>query len=218
MTEERARITAAAAIALVAVAVGVVIARTTDHPAPGGGPVRAVNGIPIGVQHTPAGALAAADNYLAIASQTVEQAPAVFAQLVTEAYAPSVRATTLAQAAAIRSADPTGMVNYARGGRAVAVIGARRLDAYASARATVTTWLGGFVWGPGLAAPRQSWNLVDTTLAWQAGEWVIVSSSADATAAPVPSVVIVDGANNQTGAFNERLSGMSAPFYGTGGG
>ena len=49
----------------------------------------------------------------------------------------------------------------------VAVIGARRLDRYTPDRATVTTWLGGFVWGPGVA-PRQSWNLVETTLAWQA--------------------------------------------------
>ena len=67
------------------------------------------------------------------------------------------------------------MRNYAQGGRAVAVIAARRLDRYTPGRATVTSWLGGFVWGPALS-PRQSWNLVDTTLRWQSGRWLVVSS------------------------------------------
>jgi hypothetical protein len=72
------------------------------------------------------------------------------------------------------------------------------------------------VWGLGVAAPRQSWNLVDTTLAWQAGQWVVVSSSVESTPAPVPSVVVVNGANDRTRAFDQRLAGMTAPFYGTG--
>lgn len=218
MSEERARIIAVVAIALVTLAVGVAVGRTTKHQAPSTAAVRVVDGIPLGVQDTPAGALAAADNYVAIASQTVEQNPGVFARLVAQAYAPSARAATLAQAAAVRAADPTDVANYARGGRAVAVIGARRLDTYSSGRATVTTWLGGVVWGPGLPAPRQSWNLVDTTLAWQAGQWVVVSSAAESTPAPVPSLVIVNGPNNQTAAFDQRLAGMTAPFYGTGSG
>jgi hypothetical protein len=40
--------------------------------------------------------------------------------------------------------------------------------------------------------------------------------STERTPAPVPSVVFVDGHNNQSGAFDDRLAGMTAPFYGAG--
>jgi len=93
-----------------------------------------------------AGALAAADNYVAIASQTVEQDPGEFAELVATVYTPAARTSTLAQATRVRAADGADMRNYAQGGRAVAVIAARRLDRYTPARARVTSWLGGFVW------------------------------------------------------------------------
>ena len=86
--------------------------------------------MPVGVQDTRAGALAAADNYVAIASQTVEQNPVEFAQLVDTVYTPAARSGTLAQAARVRAADVADMRNYAQGGRAVAVIAARRLDRY----------------------------------------------------------------------------------------
>src|SRR5271165_3746815 len=59
------------------------------------GAIALSHGVPVGVQDTPAGALAAADNYLALASQSVEQEPGVFAALVAEAYAPAVRNSTL---------------------------------------------------------------------------------------------------------------------------
>jgi hypothetical protein len=179
------------------------------------GAVTLVGGIPVGVLHSPAGALAAADNYVALASQSVEQDPRTFEELVTQAYAPQARAGALSEARRIRAADTQSMANYAEGGRALAVVAARRLDAYSPTSATVTTWLGGFVWGPRLT-PRQSWNLVDTRLAWQHGRWLVVSSSTDATAAPVPSIVYVRGDNNAAAAFS-ALAGMSAPFYGAAG-
>jgi hypothetical protein len=172
-------------------------------------------GVPVGVLHTPAGALAAADNYLAIASQSIEQDPGSFATLVAEAYTPAARGTTLAQAQRLRVGDVENIANYERGGHGIAVIAARRMDTYTPAQATVTTWLGGFVWGPRFA-PRQSWNLVDTTLRWQSGRWLVAASSTDPVPAPVPSIVYIDGPNDQSPAF-ARLRGMSAPFYGTGG-
>ena len=174
-----------------------------------------VRGVAVGVLDTPSGALAAADNYLASASQTVEQNPAAFAALVRAVYVPASRASTLIQAARVRAADVADMRNYAQGGRAVAVIAARRLDRYTRGRATVTSWLGGFVWGPDLA-PRQSWNLVDTTLIWRRGRWLVFSMNTERTPAPVPSVVFVDGHNNQSLAFDTRLAGMTAPYYGAG--
>ena len=215
-SEERVRIALAGLLALCALATGVLIGRATSSPS--GGELAAakiVHGIPVGVRDTAAGALAAADNYLAIASQTVEQNPAQFTALVSTVYTPGARAGTLAQASAARGADIADMRNYARGGRAVAVIAARRLDHYTRSRATITSWLGGFVWGPAVS-PRQSWNLVDTTLLWRQGRWLIASMSAERTPAPVPSVVFVDGHNNQSGAFDARLAGMTAPFYGAG--
>src|SRR5271166_1970528 len=177
--------------------------------------IKLSHGVPVGVQDTRAGALAAADNYLALASQSLEQDPAVFAALVAQAYVPAVRDRTLAQAQQLRGADTENMTNYQQGGRGIAVIAARRLDTYTPAEATVTSWLGGFVWGPDLT-PRQSWNLVDTTLRWQTGRWLVVCSDTDPRPAPVPSVVYVSGANDRSPAFG-RLAGMTAPFYGTGG-
>jgi hypothetical protein len=177
--------------------------------------VKLIGGVPVGVRHTPAGALAAADNYLALASQSIEQDPAVFAELVAQAYAPQARGRTLAEARRVRGGDVQDMSNYREGGRGIAVIAARRLDSYTPDTATVTSWLGGFVWGPHLA-PRQTWNLVDTTLRWQAGRWLVLSSNTDTTPAPVPSIVYVEGDNDRAPAF-ARLAGMTAPFYGTGG-
>lgn len=216
MGEERARIALVGLLTAFMLAAGVVIGRATkpaDHGADAA--VVLVGGVAVGVLDTPAGALAAADNYLASASQSVEQDPGGFAALVDTVYAPASRASTLAQAAQARAADVADMSNYAQGGRAVAVIAARRLDRYTPGRATVTSWLGGFVWGPGLS-PRQSWNLVDTTLIWRRGRWLVFSMNTERTPAPVPSVVFVDGHNNQSVTFNARLAGMTAPFYGAG--
>jgi hypothetical protein len=215
MREERARIVAAALVALVALAGGVVIGRASATTATASPAVTIVGGIPVGTADTPAGALAAADNYLAIGSQSVEQNPSLFARLVAAAYASGARARTLAQAATLRTADTTDMANYRGGGHAVAVIAARRLDSFTRTRAKVTSWLGGFVWGPSLQ-PRQGWNLVNTALAFRRGRWLVVSSVALDTPAPVPSIVFVDGENNRSSVFDTRLAGMTAPFYGAG--
>jgi hypothetical protein len=186
-----------------------------SEPGSSASAIQLSGGVVVGVERTPAGALAAADNYLALASQSVEQDPSVFAALLAQAYAPEIRARALEQARQIRAGDAQNLGNYAQGGRGIAIIAARRLDSYSPEQAKVTSWLGGFVWGPHLS-PRQTWNLVDTTLRWQAGRWLVVASNVDATPAPVPSIVYVNGANNRAAAF-QRLAGMTAPFYGTGG-
>jgi hypothetical protein len=171
-------------------------------------------GVPVGVEHTSGGALAAADNYLADSAQTLEQDPSAFRELVATVYAPDARAQTLAAAQQLRLGDAAGMSNYGEGGRGLAVVAARRLDHYTPSSATVTSWLAGFVWGPHVS-PRQSWNLVDTTLVWSSGRWLVTSSQTDATPAPVPAIVYVDAHNDGAAAFS-RLAGMTAPFYGSG--
>jgi hypothetical protein len=170
------------------------------------------DGVPAGVEDSPPGALAAADSYLALSSESIEQDPEAFAALVAQVYLPRQRADTLAEAERLRANDPRSVANYRAGGRAIAVIGAHRLDTYTPALATVTTWLGGFAWGPNLA-PRQSWNLVDTTLRWQSGRWLVASSKTDPVPAPVPATVYVTTGNDRASAF-ARLAGMTAPSYG----
>jgi hypothetical protein len=178
------------------------------------GPIELDRGVPVGIEHSPGGALAAADNYLADSAQTLEQDPSAFAELVSKVYAPNARAQTLAAGEQLRLGDRAGMSNYSEGGRGLAVVAARRLDRYTASSATVTSWLVGFVWGP-LISPRQSWNLVDTTLIWRSGRWLVVSSQTDPTPAPVPAIVYVDGHDDSLAAFSE-LAGMTAPFYGGG--
>jgi hypothetical protein len=214
----RASVLAIALVAIVAVLFALLAVEILSDGDGQGAPPGAVElseGVPIGVQHTQAGALAAVDNYLAFASQSIEQDPAAFAALVARVYLPAIRRRALAQARQVRTSDRQDTANYLQGGRAIAIVAARRLDSYTPQTATVTSWLAGFVWGPHLT-PRQSWNLVDTTLRWQAGRWVVASSDTDPTPAPVPAIVYVNGANDRAPAF-ARLQGMTAPFYGTGG-
>ena len=112
-------------------------------------PVEVVGGVPVGVERSPAGALAAAERYVSVSAQTLEQDPSVFARLVGEVYAPAVRERVLEEAREIRSSDTLNMANYARGGRGLAVIAAQQLVSFSPAAASVRCWLEGIVWGPG---------------------------------------------------------------------
>jgi hypothetical protein len=202
----------AAALALVALVVVVPQSGTPARSSALAKALRLIQGIPVSQLDSPAGALAAADNYVALGSQSLEQDPSTFSRLVSVGYAPWARKLALQQAQALRASDSADMDAYERGARALAVIAARRLAGYTSHRATVVTWLAGFLWGGGLR-PRQSWNLVQTTLDWRTGYWQVTASQTEQTAAPVPASVYERGANATTGAF-ERLNGMTAPFYG----
>ena len=178
-------------------------------------PVEVVGGVPVGVERSPAGALAAAERYVSVSAQTLEQDPRVFARLVGEVYAPAVRERVLEEAREIRSTDTVDMANYARGGRGLAVIAAQQLVSFTPAAASVRCWLEGIVWGPRFA-PRQTWSLVNTTLSWSAGRWLVLDSHLDAAPAPVPAVVYVQGANDTSAAF-ARLAQMSSLSLGAGG-
>jgi hypothetical protein len=203
------------AVSLVAfVLLGLDLARQSGGRGAATAAIELERGVPVGVKHTPGGALAAADNYLADSAQTLEQDPGAFGQLVAKVYAPAQRAQTLAQAQQLRLSDPTGIGNFSEGGRGLAVVAARRLDRYTPSSATVTSWLAGFVWGPHVS-PRQSWNLVDTTLIWRSRRWLVLSSQTDATPAPVPAIVYTAGHSDSLAAFS-ALIGMTSPFYGSG--
>jgi hypothetical protein len=217
MRERRASVAliALSALSLVAfVLLGFELVRQSGGRGVATGAIELERGVPVGVKHTQGGALAAADNYLADTAQTLEQDPGAFGELVARVYAPNARAQTLEQAQQLRLSDPTGMGNYGEGGRGLAIVAARRLDHYTRSSATVTSWLAGFVWGPHVS-PTQSWTLVDTTLIWRSGRWLVVSSQTDPTPAPAPAIVYADGHNDSLAAFS-ALAGMTAPFYGSG--
>jgi hypothetical protein len=213
----RARISPAAAVpgvtllALLAFLLGHALA-TSSPPA---NPIAYVNGVPVGVEHSPAGALAAADSYLSVEQESVEANPALETRLIETDDAHSYRAADLRSAAAVRAADPAGRRFWARGGRAVWVLGARRLDAYSGDAAQVTAWDGTVYWGGGRPAPGQSWGLDQVSLVWSGGRWLVTNDAKAAPDGPVPaSTPQAGGYNQSTPAFDQELAGYTSPPYG----
>ena len=90
-----------------------------------------IDGITVGVEHSRDGALAASDNYVAQTTETVVQDPARFEQLVRRVYAPSYQAKALERGRRVREGLPEAVEDDGAGGRGLALIAARRLDAYA---------------------------------------------------------------------------------------
>src|SRR2546428_4370239 len=118
MRDRRTSIAAVALTAVVALAVVAFVLLGLELAGRGGGggsaagAIELEGGVPVGVEHTAAGALAAADNYVAASSQTLEQDPGAFGALVARVYAAANRAQTLAQAQRLRLRDPVAMANY----------------------------------------------------------------------------------------------------------
>lgn len=206
-------IVALASICLALAVAVVLLATAPSHRSTGLPTITVIRGVPVGVRDTEAGALAAADNYVALAAQSVEQSPGEFRALVSEDYLPSTQQATLAEAAQLRAHDPADVRNYREGGAGLALIAARRLAAFTDVSASVTTWLGGIVWGPALS-PRQTWSIVQTVLEWRAGRWQIASLQDTAAPAPVPATVYRQPEDDSAAVFDRALSGMSAPLYG----
>jgi hypothetical protein len=186
-------------------------------PAPGAAaPIENVAGIPVGVEHSPAGALAAADSYVSVAYATIERDPTRYARLIGSVYAPAIRAGALGGGAAIRSQNPAAMALWSRGGQNLSVIGARRLDYYGGAGAQVSTWNADVYWGPG-RPPKQAWVLTQTSLPWSGGRWLVTSTETLPTAGPVPAMTPQASRGNDSAAgFDSSLAGFSAPSYGAG--
>jgi hypothetical protein len=177
--------------------------------------IRMISGVPIGVQRSRAGALAAADNYVATSSETVIQDPARFETFIRESFTEPEAAEALADAKRDRERAPDAVENYANGGRGLSVVAARRLDAYDGTTARTTSWNGGIVWGPG-ERPRQRWFLVETSLRWDGDRWRITDMEETSRPAPAPAIV---GYNDKdalkAATFDRELRAMTAPIYGT---
>jgi hypothetical protein len=204
--------------ALGAIVLGVVLAFDLGQAlAPAASPSDTMvqaDGVAVGVDHSPAGALAASDNYVAVSYDTVERDPTKDSQLIGAVYAPAIKASAVRGAVATRAENAAAMQLWARGGQNLSVIGARRLDYYRGDDAQVTTWNADIFWGPG-RAPKQAWVLTQTSLRWSAGRWRVAATATLPTAGPVPAMTPqADGANDSAAAFRADLAGFSAPSYG----
>jgi hypothetical protein len=176
--------------------------------------VNSIGGIPIGVDHSPAGALAAADNYVAVSYDSVERDPTRNARLIDTVYAAGIRASALSGAAAVRAQNPDAMSLWRHGGQNLSLVGARRLDYYGADAAQVTSWNADIFWGPG-RAPKQAWVLTQTSLRWSGGRWLVTATSTLPTAGPVPALTPqASSANDSVAAFGSGLGGFTAPGYG----
>jgi hypothetical protein len=203
-------------LALLVVA-GFLLGRTVAPPPATPDVVNSVRGIPVGVDHSPPGALAAADNYVAVSYGSVERDPATNSRLIDTVYATGIRASALSGAAAVRAQNPDAMSLWRNGGQNLSLIGARRLDYYRGDAAQVTTWNADIFWGPG-RQPKQAWVLTQTSLRWSRGTWLVTGTSTLPTAGPVPALTPqASSSNDSVAAFRSSLGGFAAPGYGAAG-
>lgn len=209
----RQRLTGVALVTVLLALAAFLIGRGADVPPPD--PIRTQDGAPVGVDHSPEGAVAAADDYLALEQASVERDPYRFGSLVDVDYAATLKASALAAALADRRGDRRGMRLWASGGESFNTVAAHRLDWYTDGRAQVTAWAGQIFWGP-RQAPCQVWALARTALAWRGGRWRVTAMSTLPRAAPAPiELPQATPADTSTQAFYSELGGFSPVSYGS---
>jgi hypothetical protein len=178
-------------------------------------PIVMIDGVPTGIEHSAAGAVAAADEYVAVAYDSVEKSPARDTALIDTDYAPQIRAAAIQGAAAVRAENPDAMALWHHGGQSITLVGARRLDYYGGDAAETTTWSANVIWGP-QRPPKQNWVLTQTWLRWSADRWLVISTTTLPIGGPVPALTPQSTpTNDSTAAFGADLSGYSAPGYGS---
>lgn len=194
----------------VAALVGYSTAPTTEHP----NPIRLDHGIPVVVLDTPGGALAAADNYLASEDSALFSADQLRTVVNTD-WLPQERSVELTQAlpsAALQS-TPFGLGDA----QLTAAVAADKLEAFTRVSARVGVWHEITVWSsaPVVSQPAQHWMLDTVTLAFNGSRWLVASrSTAPDSRTPVPAWTSGGPRDRTIEAFDTRLAGMSAPYYG----
>jgi hypothetical protein len=190
-----------------AVAGGLATAPVTTDP----DPIMVRQGVPVGVERTPNGAIAAADNYVAAEDRALTSAAGMRAVVETD-WVPSARRVELAQpypAAAI-----AGKPLSFPGLRLAADVAADRLESYSSNTAQIGVWDEITVWSS-TVAPTQHWELDTINLVWGAGQWQVASRlTAPDAQTPVPSWTSGGPADRTSAAFDSQLAGMATPYYG----
>lgn len=183
-------------------AAGTATLDSTSHP----NPLALDQGVPVGVSHTRAGALAAGANYVAIEHRTSASDPIAFRRLIAVAWTASAAPGELSaeeQALAL-TPPPTGV-------RLLAGVAAGRLFRYEGATAKLELWSEAIYWSSTIE-PTQKWAFDQLTLQWVRGRWRVSAHSAGA--APVPSWATAYRGNDTSTAFDAGVDGMSAPDYG----
>lgn len=186
---------------------------TTSDGGQAEGLIRQVNGIPVGIAPTRAGAAAAADNYVAIATETIVQDPERYEQLVRTAYAPNYQEQALQEGRGVRERSAGALAEFASGGKLVAASVARQVNAFDPSAARVTSWTMVVGWGPE-SDPVQFWTFNEVELAWDGQRWTVARLDESARSAPTPTLVFGDDEDKTTDAFERELQGFSAPQYG----
>lgn len=180
--------------------------RSTVAPSGVPNPVRLEHGIPVGTVESPAGALAAADNYVATGiSASLE--PDQLHGFASEVIDPGARSSFVSTSQSLTQAG-----GPPPGARVVGSVIAHRLDSYGSGTASVSEWAVGSYWDGGVV-PTQYWSLVHLALRWNGDRWQ-VSSVRETVPGPVPAVVGGDRAGRSSGVWDQGLAGMTVPFYG----
>lgn len=182
--------------------------RSTVADASKPNPLALDHGVPVGVVRTPAGALAAADNYAA-AGITASVDPVALRGFATAVLDPALRARFLTDGLAL-----AGRVGPPTGGRVLGLVIAHRLERYVAGRAEVTTWALGTYWDGGVL-PTQDWALVDVSLRWSGERWLITSLQ-ESIPGPVPALVPGSPSARSPSVWDRWLSRMSGPLYGDG--
>ena len=172
--------------------------------------IRLEHGVPVGVLDTRAGAVAAADNYVATEDDSL-LSPSQIRGVVDTEWAPQERAVELAQPflAAALAGEPATL----DGLKLTAAVAADKLQAYSPQSAQVSVWSEITIWSS-TVAPTQRWTLDTVTLAWDSGRWLVTSrSTAPDSSTPVPVWTSGDMRDRASTTFDTRLADMSAPYY-----
>jgi hypothetical protein len=179
----------------------------TSHP----NPIRLEGGVPVGVLDTPAGAVAAADNYLSAEDDALVSAGDL-RRVLDAAWTPAARAVEFAQPfpAAALAGKPATFPDL----ELTAAVAGDRLESYTAGAARIGVWHEVTIWSRAVS-PAQRWTLDTVTLVWQASQWMVAShSSAPQAQTPVPAWTSGGPDDRTSEAFDTRLAGMSAPYYG----
>jgi hypothetical protein len=174
-------------------------------------PIRLEHGIPIGVVDTPAGAVAAADNYLVSEDDALLSRVRIRA-VISAVWASDARSAELSQPfpTAARLAKPATFPGL----RLTAAVAATRIESYTPQASEVRVWHEITLWSPTIE-PTQRWELDTVTLVWSMDRWLIASrSSTPDRQTPVPAWTSGGPADRTSQAFDARLVGMSGPYYG----
>jgi len=196
----------ALAVTAGALALGYETVPATNRP----NAVRLEHGVPVGILDTAAGAVAAADNYVAAEDDALLSSNQIRGVVNTE-WARRERPVELAQpflAAALAGTPAT-----LDGLKLTAAIAADKLEAYSPQTAQVRVWSEITVWSSAVA-PTQRWTLDTVTLAWESGRWLVTSRlAAPDSATPVPAWTSGHIQDRVSATFDARLADMSAPYY-----